>query len=278
MKANNGVTIGPGTRIKVLLNADREQVIDQLVKLNRNFSKLRNSILRNLFAGRVTIAEACGIADCKVSDFLKSMEEIGFVISDDAVTEPLADSKIKPIDFSRSAAETELDVRPYIEKSQDPLKIIMSAIKKLEPQERLKILNTFKPTPLINLLSEKGFSSHTEFKEDNLVITWFEKTDNSINPEELPAAPEPAQHSQFDEVVNRYEKDHIRYIDVRHLETPQPMLAIIENIETLPEKDLLYIHHKKIPVFLLPELEKRGLTYLFNPTTGTEVDMLIYKL
>ena len=278
MKANDGVMIGPDTRIKVLLNADRERVIDQLIKLNKNFSKLRNAILRNLFAGRVTIAEACGIAECKVSDFLKSMEEIGFLISNDAAKKTAAAVEIKPIDFSKSAPETELDVRPYLEKSQDPLQIIMSAIKKLGPKERLKILNTFKPGPLINLLSEKGFSSHTEFKEDNLVITWFEKTDNSIIPEDKPALTGLAEQNHFNEVVSRYPEDHIRYIDVRYLESPQPMLTIIENIDTLPAKYLLYIHHKKIPVFLLPELEKRGLTYLFNPTTGTEVDMLIYKL
>jgi hypothetical protein len=54
--------ISASTRIIELLNYNKTEVITALVKLNKNFSKLKNPILRNLLARRITIADACMIA------------------------------------------------------------------------------------------------------------------------------------------------------------------------------------------------------------------------
>jgi hypothetical protein len=58
---------------------------------------------------------------------------------------------------------------------------------------------------------------------------------------------------------------------------PQPMLRIIANLEELAVDELLYVHHKKLPVFLIPELTKRGLTFLFHHKSDQELELLIYK-
>ncbi|WP_449436878.1 DUF1858 domain-containing protein [Pedobacter steynii] len=63
------MNINLNTRIKALLDVDREKVIESLVKINSNFSKLRNPVLRNLLARRVTIAEACKMAKCNPNVF-----------------------------------------------------------------------------------------------------------------------------------------------------------------------------------------------------------------
>lgn len=72
--------INEQTRIKDLLNFNQEDVIDALVKLNKNFGKLRNPVLRKIFAGRVNIADACKIAHAQVSDFMAAMQHIGFTV------------------------------------------------------------------------------------------------------------------------------------------------------------------------------------------------------
>ncbi len=67
------------------------------------------------------------------------------------------------------------------------------------------------------------------------------------------------------------------FLDVRQLEMPKPMLAILEQTPNLVAGNALFVYHKKIPVYLLPELEKQGLTYVFKTIGPADINMLIYK-
>jgi len=280
MKAENGISIDANTRIKVLLDADQVHVIDVLVKLNKNFSKLRSPILRNLLARRVTIAEACKIAGCHVKDFLNVMQHIGFTVA--GTTDKKADiatgQSSEQIDFGRRALVFDLDVRPYLERDEDPLKVILNYVRKLAGGERLRLVNKFEPTPLINLLKDQGFLYYVEVLDNDLVVTWFEKTDDKYAAVfEGQDKKKQNEQERFDSVKRRYPADKVKYIDVRYLEMPNPMLVIMENTEQLKTGELIYVYHKKVPLFLLPELDKRGLNYIFNHKSATGVDMLIYR-
>lgn len=50
-------------------------------------------------------------------------------------------------------------------------------------------------------------------------------------------------------------------VDVRELSMPMPMMMILGKLDDLPEGHALFAHHKRIPVFLLPELEERGFEH-----------------
>ena len=276
MKTANQVNIHAGTRIKTLLDVDSQGVINELVKLNLHFSKLKNPVLRRLFASRVTIADACKIANCKVDDFLDSMSRIGFVMIT-AVPAVQSASQHHGIDFSRNTNVVELDARPYLKNNQDPLKEILVIVNKLHIGDRLKVTNTFEPVPLISLLTDKEFSYVVEYIDEATVITWFEKLHAGDVTPEFASIPQTVDDQEvFDMVLRRFKSDKIRYIDVRELQMPQPMLLILENMETLPADHLLFVYHKKVPVFLLPELQKKGMTFLLNHKSADQVDMLIY--
>ena len=250
-----------------------------LLELNPGFSRLHNPILRNLLAPRVSIADACRITGCAVAEFLACMAVLGFTIDEAFLRNNVAqDSAHQKIDFSRGTKVTVLDVRPYLEKKQDPLKVILAGVNKLGNGERIKIINTFEPVPLIDLLVDKGFLYHTDRIEEKLVATWFEKRDTSNGAVEIPVLRQSLHEEDvFNRMRDQFAPEKIRYIDVRELEMPQPMLLIMENMKTLADDELLYIYHKKVPVFLLPELESRGMKYLFNPIGEGNVEMLIYK-
>ena len=49
---------------------------------------------------------------------------------------------------------------------------------------------------------------------------------------------------------------------------PMPMMTILENLETLPPGKALYVHHKRIPVFLLTELKERHFDYRIKKYKG----------
>lgn len=270
------MNINLNTRIKALLDVERDKVIDSLVKINSNFSMLHNPVLRNLLARRITIAEACKIAGCSPNIFFNSMEAIGFVI-DESIKEPER-TKVNTIDFDLQTIVHELDVRPSLSRDHDPLKEILTLAKRIGVGERMKIINSFEPIPLINLLAEKGFLYFTEVVSEKLIITWFEKTADKIELAALPTEPhDEAPQELFNKVFSRFPANKIKYIDVRELKMPQPMVQILAQLEKLNVDELLYIYHKKVPVYLLSELNRKGLMFLLNRKSGYELDMLIYR-
>lgn len=213
MVADRLIIINSKTRIKVLLDADLQGVMTSLMELNPGFSRLHNPVLRNLLAPRVSIADACRITGCGIAEFLNSMAAVGFTIGrevlnhkatddngavadsnliedkrlkDKGAMERSEDSLHQQIDFSRGTKVTVLDVRPYLEKKQDPLKVILSQVNKLGDGERIQIINTFEPVPLIDLLVDKGFLYHTDRMEEKLVVTWFEKRNTSNKKVDIP--------------------------------------------------------------------------------------------
>jgi uncharacterized protein (DUF2249 family)/TusA-related sulfurtransferase len=270
------VKINAHTRIKALLDQDQDLVIDRLIQLNANFSKLRNPILRNLLARRITIADACKVAHCKVEDFLISMQQIGFVVEDVITQLPI--QKATVIDFERKVNIIVLDVRCYLDQNKDPLKEILNVANQLKIGDRLKILNSFEPVPLISLLTEKGFLCQIEHMDENVVVTWIEKVTASSVAVSQHSNPQYAPQQVFDSVFQSFPPEKISYLDVRELEMPQPMIQILEKLSIINEDELLYVYHKKIPVNLLPELNKRGLTFLFNHHSDHRLDILIYRL
>ncbi len=268
--------ISDKTRIFELLNYNKDGVIDALVNLNKNFSKLKNPILRNLLARRVTIADACKIAGCTISDFMERMKQIGFSVDTDQSDEVQLSQPTSEI--KKSDSYLELDVRPILAQDQDPLKAILASINKLEENQGLKLINTFEPLPLIHLLADKGFSHFVETVDNNTVITYFNRAP-SVEKEiiSLPTDEFTVNEGPFDNLLAAIAPAKIKYLDVRQLEMPKPMLSILEQTQHLAIGDALFVYHKKIPVYLLPELEKQGLKYLFKDVSTGNVNMLIYK-
>ena len=136
----------------------------------------------------------------------------------------------------------------------------------------LKIINSFEPTPLMHLLGKQGFESYAEVVSDELVNTYFYKTDNPLVTENK----ETNYTAGWDDILIRF-KDKLETIDVRALEMPLPMHSILEALESLPVDKALFVYHKRIPVFLLPELEEQHFSYRIKEISDAEVHLLIYK-
>lgn len=259
------------TKIDTLLKAN-PLVADELVKLNPHFKKLKNVVLRNLLAPRVNISEACTIAGCEVNAFLKRMEDIGFEIEE-------ADYPFKK-ETQTQLPEIQdvvtLDVRPALAQNHDPLKEIMQAVKKINRGQALRVINTFEPVPLINLLSKKGWKSHVERIEQNEVHTYFYKGDKEPV-EEVSSLTNDTSADDFTQKMQEYPAEKLHTIDVRELPMPQPMLTILEALKGVEKDEALFVYHKKVPAFLIPELEERGFSYLFQHIDNNQVNLLIFK-
>ena len=75
----------------------------------------------------------------------------------------------------------------------------------------------------------------------------------------------------------KHYKDKIIAIDVRQMEMPMPMMTILDKLETLEHGKALYVYHKRIPVFLIPELKEKGFDFRSKEISENEVHLLIFK-
>ena len=268
------MTINANTKIASLLK-HHPDALEAIVSISQTFAKLRNPVLRKVIAGRTSIAMASKLGGCNVEDFFNKLQPLGFDI--DKSVEPNTNGEKKPVpEFLkniRPGKMIELDVRPVIETGKDPLNIILQKVKTLEKGSVLKIINSFEPTPLINLLGKQGFQTYAEIIGDELVHTFFYKeTEQSLVNEETGTN----DSEGWVEILDRF-RGKLETVDVRELVMPLPMHTIMEALEILPAGKALFVYHKRIPVFLLPELEEQKFSYRINEVNDSEVQLLIYK-
>ena len=273
--------IAANTKISVLIK-ENPAAIDAIATINKHFEKLRNPVLRKILASRVTIADAARIGGCDIEKFYEKLEPLGFIASENGNTKntiimqtPQTTTTTMPAYLAQLPEQNiiTLDVCEDIATGNDPFLKIMNAVEGIGENNALLIINTFEPTPLIAILKKKGYSFWTDVKSANLVYTYFWQDAETNTPEEATIKPEAGS---FDDVMARF-AGKVKRIDVRALEMPQPMVTILGELEVLPQDEALYVVHKRVPQFLLPQLRERGFNITIKEVGPNQVDLLIYK-
>ncbi|MBS1750567.1 MAG: DUF2249 domain-containing protein [Bacteroidetes bacterium] len=271
--------INKQTKIAVLLK-HHPDALETIVGLAPDFKKLRNPVLRKLMAGRTSIAMASKVGGCRPEDFFRALAPLGFETDNITETEEITPEN-KPIpEFLKNLQPDKIvhfDVRAMLAEGNDPLKHIQQKVKGLNPGEALLIINNFEPVPLIKLLEKQGFESYVKHIDSETIETYFFKTNQKEQTENLSKIEtEITTSGDWEQMLKHFENNLVD-IDVRHLEMPMPMMTILEALETLPDNKALYVHHKRIPVFLLTELKDRNFEYRIREIQEGEVYLMIYK-
>ena len=264
--------INADTKIAAILKKD-PTALESIISISPMFAKLRNPLLRKIMAVRTSLQMAANMGGCTLQDFYDKLSGPNFETGPLTGTTTFTNQPL-PVQLKDLSGQDiiHLDVRPIIDSGGDPLTLILEKIKLVKPGQALKISNSFEPAPLIALLQKKGFESSTSIVGPKLVETYFYKTTNEIFAE---PAPRQSQHSDWQTVLEHF-SGKLVYIDVRKLEQPLPMTSILEATENLISGTALFVYHKRIPVFLLPELEDRNLEYRIKENAGGDVHLLIY--
>ena len=267
------MTITVNTKIAALIR-QHPDALESIIKIHPKFEKLRNPLLRKIMAGRTSIAMASRISGCSVTDFFRRLKPLGFEI-DSATEAVVTDEKQIPafMLLIKNYQLIELDVRSVIASGKDPLSLIVKKVKEIQPGQILKIVNSFYPEPLILLLAKQGFTAYADVIDDDLVETYFYKEKQTCG---VPATKTTELANGWEEILNRF-KDKMEVIDVRTLEMPKPMLTILDALGKLPADTALFVYHKRIPVFLLPELAERKFDYRIKEISEGNVNLLIFK-
>jgi hypothetical protein len=61
------------------------------------------------------------------------------------------------------------------------------------------------------------------------------------------------------------------HIDVRGLEPPRPLVAILQLVDSLGDAGVVIVHHDRDPMLLYPELAERG--WVVHPLTAPPGEM-----
>lgn len=265
--------IHANTKIAAIIK-QHPDALEAIISISSKFEKLRNPILRKLMAGRASITMAAKIAGCSINKFYEKLKPLGFEI--DVLVKPEEEAQRALPNFMKSIAQyqvIELDVRQAITSGTDPLNIITQKVKTIEAGQVLKIINIFEPVPLMRLLEKQGFLVYADVINDDLVETYFYKQAGNIS--DIKKIQKDAS-SGWDVMLQKFE-DKIQTIDVRAMEMPLPMITILETLDKLPPEKALFVYHKRIPVFLLPELTEKKFDYRIKEISDGEVQMLIFK-
>lgn len=159
----------------------------------------------------------------------------------------------------------DVDVRPALRAGEEPFEQIMAAVDALAPGQGLRLFATFKPVPLLHVLGSRGFTHElTELEDGEWEVVFIPSGADFAEerPDAAPASKSGAWPAPTWELDNR------------DLDPPEPMVRILAAIEEMRAGEVLSALLCREPVFLLPELTKRGHQW----RGGFEEDGATYRI
>ncbi|HRN48729.1 MAG TPA: DUF1858 domain-containing protein [Niabella sp.] len=81
----------------------------------------------------------------------------------------------------------------------------------------------------------------------------------------------------FEKIFSKYDNDHLKKIDVRLLEKPGYIQAILAELSLLPKGDALLVYHYRFPVYVLEELSDKDYEIHLHFINSNNIHMLIIK-
>jgi uncharacterized protein (DUF2249 family) len=250
------------------------QLLTVLIDLSPAFRHLRNPLARTLRTRLVSVAQAARVAGMGPNELVRCLNQaVGIEVPEQE------DGTVEKRAQNAAAADVEiteeLDVRPLLERGEEPFTVIMAAIARLPESGALRLRSSFEPVPLYAVLARRGFShrSHALASDDWEII--FSRVPHDEVPLARcagancePPGSRPASVSEAEEVV---------HLDVSDLVPPEPMVRILETAARLELGQTLVVEHHRRPVYLYPQLDAQGFVHETNEIGPGRVQIRIRR-
>jgi uncharacterized protein (DUF2249 family) len=232
------------TRVSDALAA-RPHLRQVLPAFHPAFAKLNHPVLGRILPKLVTVAEAARVAGVDVEALVAVMN------LPPGVEPPVAASVPRPAPGPApswvGAGAVELDVGPAIAAGEEPLPVILAALRGLPHGAALTVIAPFEPVPLIGLLGRQGWDHYVLWDGDRCRVSFHHAGAAGTAALEREVA-----------LAERLERSESGCrLDVRDLAPPEPMRLVLAAIDegALP---LTVVHHRE-PLLLYPHLRDRRL-------------------
>lgn len=248
-------------------------LLDYLADLTPAFRKLRNPLLRKVQTRLVTVEQAAGIAGIDARVLTRRLNQEAGITAPDApasFSAPAAAPVSAPAWFRATPVSQELDVRPMLERGEEPFKLINIAARAVPVCEVLRLMVGFEPLPLYDALGKQGFTHWAEQDGEGVWQVEFLRE----RPASKPAAPPKAAPATVDwDAPSASEVT----IDVSELVPPEPMVKILQALEAMPAGGRLLVHHVRRPIHLYDRLDEMGYAHDTREVAPDHVEVLIEK-
>lgn len=252
------------TRVVDVLAADPD-AIDRLVSLHPLFQRLRDVEIRRSIGDLVTLAEAAEIVGVPLSDVLLAANARSPAACWGAYRDAPEEERPQWMDRFDGQAVRCIDVHPLIGQGREPFSHVLTCAAAISDGSGFVLQVPFNPLPLREVLGRKGFVSFAEREAaDRWRIFFLRK----------PGEREPAA-ARSNEGATIWHAADGTHIDVRDLEAPAPLVAILALLDGPDHGGVVTVHHRREPVYLYPELAERGWTWERIPGEPGEVRLCL---
>ena len=145
-----------------------------------------------------------------------------------------------------------LDVRDDIKEGREPFGKIMQAVSRLKKNENFRLIAPFQPIPLFPILAGKGFSFAAKTMPHGDWEILF-----TLREEETAAGHDSPSQSAKEKCPCGCGRKLID-IDTRGLESPEPLVKILESLPQISDDTELKAHTDRRPIHLYAQLDERG--------------------
>jgi uncharacterized protein (DUF2249 family) len=253
------------------------ELLDTLVALSPAFAKLRNPALRRVQSRLVTVAQAAGMAGIQpalLTQKLNSAAGITRPMTDVPTSAEPASSDGPPAWMGQVRIVNELDTRPLMDRGEEPFRQIMSAAASVPAGSAFRLIAGFEPLPLYDVLAKQGFAHSTRRQaDDHWEVTFYREHPAAVRPVQEDAA----NAQNFVAVDWNAPPSAEVTIDVSELVPPEPMIKILETLETLPVDARLLVHHVRRPIHLYDRLDEIGYAHETRDLGPGKIEVLIQK-
>lgn len=165
-------------------------------------------------------------------------------------------------------ATRELDVRTILRAGQEPFTAIMAATDALAPGERLRLIAPFRPVPLFQVMTNRGYSATDRALPGGDWEVIFTPV-AGLSPERG-LAPGSAPGAAF-------WPEPVAMLDLTELAPPEPAGRIFQALKKLGPGDVLFALLDREPEGVLPEFALRGHEWAGNYSTAGEAYRLLVR-
>jgi uncharacterized protein (DUF2249 family) len=164
------IQITPEITVADLLKAFPDAEIT-LSELSRSYRALKNPALRAAASKTTTLSQLAMADGASIGVVIGKLREA-------AGQESLTTSNSTadaPIWADENAVTESMDAREIIQKGGHPLDRVMTELGTLNPGEVYRLITPFVPAPMIELVKQRGFESHTVSHGPDLCHTYFRR-------------------------------------------------------------------------------------------------------
>lgn len=176
MPSECAASITPDSKLGELLER-WPRLEEVLVELSPHFRALRNPVLRRTVAKIATLRQVSSVSGVALGTLISTLRAGAGLAPAAFADEPGGGARPRPVWAAPEAAVRTHDARAAIAAGEHPMARVMADLAALRGAEVYALVTPFVPAPLVDLAREKGFDGWSDAEGDDLVRTFFRRTD-----------------------------------------------------------------------------------------------------